>query len=314
MEKLKPILSTELEPLAEGLAQTFIHRWDMYPRQLDGGNYICVKKPLTQKHILAHLRGDIIIGTYLLDTESHARFIVIDADDQDQMTQLLATARSLAGDNIPSYLERSRRGGHLWFFFDQPVSGEDARSFGHGVMATHGLQGIELYPKQDKLGDGPGSLIRLPFGVHRWDMKRYGFITPYGQPLAGRIRDQIPLFLNPKTVSETIFIEFWEIGTQEPETPEFTPTEAAGETLSKSIKEAITVQDFVGQYVELTPGGRGYCPFHDDDHKSFSVNAEKNYWHCFAGCGGGSVIDFWMKRQRSDFKTAVGELAGMLLE
>ena len=29
-----------------------------------------------------------------------------------------------------------------------------------------------------------------------------------------------------------------------------------------------------------------------DLHPSFGVNTEGNYWHCFAGCGGGSVIDF----------------------
>jgi DNA primase len=55
------------------------------------------------------------------------------------------------------------------------------------------------------------------------------------------------------------------------------------------------------------------CPFHNDQHPSLGVNAEKNYWYCFAGCGGGSVIDFWMKWRGCDFKTAVTELAGMVL-
>jgi hypothetical protein len=314
MMKEKQVLSTELEPLAEGLAQTFIQRWDMYPRQTDEGSYICVKKLLTQNHILAHLRGDITIGAYLLDEMSQARFIVIDADDQDQMTDLMRMARSLESHGLPSYLERSRRGGHLWLFFEEAIPGKDARIFGKGLLAAHDLPAkIELYPKQDALREGPGSLIRLPFGIHRGDMKRYGFISPYGPPLAGRIRNQIPLFFNPKTVSEAAFDEFWQIGQPESITPEFAPTEATGETLSQSIKEAITVQDFVGQYVELSPGGRGHCPFHEDQHKSFSVNAEENYWHCFAGCGGGSVIDFWMKYQGDDFKTVVGDLAGMLL-
>jgi DNA primase len=49
------------------------------------------------------------------------------------------------------------------------------------------------------------------------------------------------------------------------------------------------------------------------------VNDEKGYWKCFAGCGGGSVIDFYMQYQEQvlgrecDFKAAVGELAEMLL-
>ena len=74
--------------------------------------------------------------------------------------------------------------------------------------------------------------------------------------------------------------------------------------------------EVVSQYVDLKPtasGAVGLCPFHDDHHPSFEVNDEGNYWHCFAGCGGGSVIDFWMKWRGCDFTTAITELAEMLL-
>ena len=42
------------------------------------------------------------------------------------------------------------------------------------------------------------------------------------------------------------------------------------------------------------------------------MNTQGNYWNCFAGCGGGSVIDFWMLLRGIDFKTAVTELEQML--
>ena len=313
MQKEKRIPSTELEPLAAGLAQTFIQRWDLYPRQLDDGSYICIRKPLTQNHILAHLRGDITLGAYLLDSENQARFVVFDADDQDQMVGLFNITRALSTEGVPNYLERSRRGGHLWLFFDIPASGKEARAFGHGLMAAHGLSDIELYPKQDKLGKGPGSLIRLPFGIHRGDMHRYGFITPYGQPLAPRLRDQIPFFHKPETIPETFFARHLDKNRPLADKPIAKITEGQGRTLSQALKERMSVYEFVSQYVELSPTGRGLCPFHDDQHKSFAVNVETNYWNCFAGCGGGSLIDFWMKRQKCDFKTAVRELAEMIL-
>ncbi|MBT4535011.1 MAG: hypothetical protein HN950_02025 [Chloroflexi bacterium] len=314
METIKQISPTELEPLASGLAETFIQRWDLYPKQLEDGSYISVKKTLSENHILAHLRGDITLGLYLLDKESQARFIVIDADDEDQMDGLFAISRSLEHHRVPSYLERSRRGGHLWFFFDEPVPAKDARLFGKGLLAAHNISPeIELYPKQDKLQNGPGSLIRMPFGVHRKDGNRYSIISNLGQPIAPRLKDQIPYFFNPQTVSEAAFETFWKLGQPTEPKPEFSPTEAAGDTLSQSIKAAMPVLDFVSQYVELTNGGVGHCPFHEDQNSSFSVNAEENYWHCFAGCGGGSIIDFWMKFKGSDFKSAIGELAGMLL-
>ena len=39
------------------------------------------------------------------------------------------------------------------------------------------------------------------------------------------------------------------------------------------------------------PGRMAKCPFHKDGRPSFSVNIETGLWHCFAGCGEGSVID-----------------------
>jgi DNA primase len=88
------------------------------------------------------------------------------------------------------------------------------------------------------------------------------------------------------------------------------------DTLSERIKTSVTVLEFVSQYVDLKPtgsGALGRCPFHDDHRPSFGVNDRENYWHCFAGCGGGSIIDFWMKRRGCDFIEAVTELARIIL-
>jgi len=69
--------------------------------------------------------------------------------------------------------------------------------------------------------------------------------------------------------------------------------------------------EVIGQYVELHKMGREYvglCPFHAERTPSFSVNLEKQLFHCF-GCGeGGSVFDFVMKMENCDFKTAVKNL------
>jgi hypothetical protein len=315
MTKEKEISNQELAPLVDVLSETFIQRWDLYPQQIDNGSYLSIKQSLTKNHIQRHLQGEITLGVYLLDTESQARFIVIDADADDQMTEIMEMARSLEYHGLPSYLERSRRGGHLWLFFEEPILAKDARIFGKGLLKAHDMPAdIELYPKQDALKDGPGSLIRLPFGVHRKDGNRYGFISPYGPPLRHNIQDQIPLFIDPKTVSESAFDEFWHIGQPTPKTPEFEATEIGGDTLSERIKRAISVKEFIGEYIELSESGRGHCPLHDDNNQSFSVNAEKNYWHCFAGCGGGSIIDFWMRMNGDDFTTSVGKLANMLIK
>jgi hypothetical protein len=201
-------------------------------------------------------------------------------------------------------------------FLAQVVDGREVRAFGHGLLAAHQVEGVELYPKQDRLADGPGSLIRMPFGVHRLTGRRYGFYTVDGSPLAPTICEQIYALKTPETVPEAAFEAYRSFVPPRVAAAVTGPPEELAGTLSERIKASVTVLEFVSQYVDLKPtasGAVGLCPFHDDHHPSFGVNTEGNYWHCFAGCGGGSVIDFWMKWRKCDFTTAARELAEMVV-
>jgi hypothetical protein len=88
-------------------------------------------------------------------------------DDAQGWQRLGHLASALAGENVPAYLEKSRHGGHLWLFLAEAAAGRDARAFGLGLLAAHRVEGVELFPKQDQIADAPGSLIRMPFGMHR---------------------------------------------------------------------------------------------------------------------------------------------------
>ena len=312
----------EVTELVTALGERFIHRWDMYPQQLGDGRYRAVKKPLQQDHLYAHLRGEMTLGAYVLDEQSRSDFLILDADDDPDWRRLQGVAWALKEMDGTTYLERSRRGGHLWLFLDEALSGRDLRQFGRGLLAHFGIENIELFPKQDKLSTGPGSLIRLPFGVHQKSGRRYGFYTTDGEPLAPTLREQIMALRAPETMTEAVFERFRDIGiASQKKTPLIpSPTRVPrpldggeGKHLSTQIKEAISVRQFVLRYLELTPKGTGLCPFHDDNTASFSVNDENNFWHCFACGEGGSIIDFWMQMQDCDFTTAVRDLRDMLL-
>lgn len=55
---------------------------------------------------------------------------------------------------------------------------------------------------------------------------------------------------------------------------------------------------------------RGRCLWHRSrSGQSFSVNIETGFWTCHAGCGGGDIIDFTMRRYRLSFKEACRRLA-----
>jgi hypothetical protein len=294
----------------------FVQRWDLYAQQLDNGRYICIHEPLHPEQILSHLAGEITLGAYLLDQNSQARYVVLDADDHDSFSDLFQLSQTLTQEDVPSYLESSRRGGHLWLFFDQAIPGNLARDFGRGLLDCHRVTNVELFPKQDKLVSGPGSLIRMPFGIHRLTGTRYGFITSQGELLAATLQDQIRALSAPEIVPEDMFEAYRSYAPKKHNPSVLEVSKRPGDTLSDQIKNSVTVLEFVSQYVELKPTGSGaigLCPFHDDHKPSFSVNAQGNYWHCFAGCGGGSVIDFWTKWQGGDFKTAIKVLAQILL-
>lgn len=310
------------ERIVGAFSDTFIPRFDVYPMQLADGSYITRKRQLGLDLVRAHLKGLMTLGAYALDQHNRAKWICLDADTLDQWDAVLRLATDLQANGLVPYLETSRRGGHLWLFFT-PLSGSDARHFGTSLIRQHDLEGIELYPKQDVLSTGVGSLVRLPLGRHRRTGRRYHFITSEGKPLAPTIRDQIQLLAQPQRVPQD-FIEQILLDRPKPARPTSTSTferptrDVPGRTLSERLKNRISVYDFVSQFVELDQNGTGFCPFHDDNHRSFGVNQDHNYWHCWAGCGGGSLIDFWMKwreinGQDGSFTPTITELAKMLL-
>ena len=75
------------------------------------------------------------------------------------------------------------------------------------------------------------------------------------------------------------------------------------------------IVDVIGRRVNLVKAGRDYkapCPFHDEKTPSFTVSAQKGFYHCF-GCGAhGTAIGFLMNYESLEFVDAVEALAEML--
>lgn len=79
------------------------------------------------------------------------------------------------------------------------------------------------------------------------------------------------------------------------------------------VRDAVAIDEIVGDYVTLTPAGvgsmKGLCPFHDEKTPSFHVRPHLGLWHCF-GCGeGGDTISFLQKIDHLSFTEAVEYLA-----
>ena len=88
---------------------------------------------------------------------------------------------------------------------------------------------------------------------------------------------------------------------------------AIPEKFINDLVERSDIVDVVSGYVRLTKRSGanlfGLCPFHSEKTPSFSVNRDKQIYHCF-GCGkGGGVISFVMDMESLSYPEAIAFLA-----
>src|ERR1700722_6530737 len=85
-----------------------------------------------------------------------------------------------------------------------------------------------------------------------------------------------------------------------------------GDDKIEEVRSRADIIEIIGTHVRLRRAGRnfvGLCPFHNEKTPSFSVNAERGFFHCF-GCGaGGSVFDFIMRVEGLTFVETLESLA-----
>ena len=78
------------------------------------------------------------------------------------------------------------------------------------------------------------------------------------------------------------------------------------------VRQAADIVDVASQYTTLRRRGRkhvGLCPFHSEKDPSFTVDSEKQLFHCF-GCGvGGDVFTLVMEKENLTFPEALNHLA-----
>src|SRR5207244_11832238 len=74
------------------------------------------------------------------------------------------------------------------------------------------------------------------------------------------------------------------------------------------VRAASDIVEVVGQTVKLRRSGRnwvGLCPFHEEKTPSFSVHAERQFFHCFSCKAGGDVFKFVEESEKLGFLEAV---------
>ncbi|HKQ18481.1 MAG TPA: DNA primase [Candidatus Eisenbacteria bacterium] len=86
----------------------------------------------------------------------------------------------------------------------------------------------------------------------------------------------------------------------------------APDEAKEQVRDATDIVALVGEKVTLRRSGRswkGLCPFHSEKTPSFTVNPERQVWHCF-GCGkGGDAFAWLMELENVTFPEALQSLA-----
>ncbi len=84
------------------------------------------------------------------------------------------------------------------------------------------------------------------------------------------------------------------------------------EDIISRVRDSVDIVDLVSGYVSLKKTGKnhtGLCPFHAEKTPSFSVNPDKQIFHCF-GCGaGGDAFKFIELQEGLNFPEAMKKLA-----
>lgn len=320
------IADTPLETYLE----LFCHRRDVFAQQTRSGSYFLRHEPVTTDVVRAHLTGKLTAGWYGPAQDGTTRWIVLDADQADGLEQLQAAWQQLHDVGLPSYLESSRRGGHLWIFFEPDVTTRAARQLVLGHLPD--LPDIEVFPKRDRLDHGVrfGNLVRGPLGIHHLSRRRYPFIDPIsGVPVARDVRSTLDWLASAEQVSTVETANgLAELMALAPGSCSHAYVESSlapvehqaswrGMSAIQRLKAAIgDPYVFISQFVELDERGRGHCPFHPPDrHPSFAVNRKGGYWVCFHRVNpatgrylGGDALEFYRHFKGLSYQDMLEEL------
>ena len=153
---------------------------------------------LDDKAVYKHLSGQDalcrdVIGIYPMLPYETTYFLAIDFDDGDWQKDITAVRNVCKMHDIPCAVERSRsgEGGHLWVFFESPVSASKARKLGSGLLTQAMKERHEIrfdsydrmFPNQDTMPNGGfGNLIALPLQKQAVKHGNSVFIDEYFMP------------------------------------------------------------------------------------------------------------------------------------
>jgi hypothetical protein len=165
----------------------FVQRRDTYSIQEEKG-YFRTAEEITAPTIISHWNGEKTIGVYQFSKDNKLKWICFDYDGEkleEQLAKAKVLYERLKEKGYSPLLEFSgKKGYHIWIFCEE-TDGASAKYWAEEISAIPGYEANEIFPKQEKIDDGFGNLVKLPLGVHRISGKRSVFFNEEYQELSG---------------------------------------------------------------------------------------------------------------------------------
>lgn len=141
------------------------------------------KSPVSYETFAKHLYGEELIGIYPLTDGSSVRWGCsdIDVDDLDAARNLQTALRV---KSVPSYVEKTARGFHVWVFANDWIPAPIMRRAFLSAHEVIGLPPKEVNPKQEE-ANGLGNYVRLPYpgGIDSMPENRYMLFDREDEPM-----------------------------------------------------------------------------------------------------------------------------------
>lgn len=162
---------------------TFAPRTDVYSHWTDGG-WRPVRSPLTPEIVIAGLTGKgTAVSAYMIAPGSVSHVLALDFDTDNGLEQAMLLGRTMWAQDLPAYVETSRRGAHLWCIISATLPAAIVRKaaralLGAALLPTNDPH-IEIRPGSDHVeaeehphvsgalvGRGLGHALRMPMMPH----------------------------------------------------------------------------------------------------------------------------------------------------
>jgi hypothetical protein len=161
---------------AEEMLELFVHRSDVFATQQKNGAYYPTKRPITIDDIKSHLKGEVTLGVYCLNTDNTVKWACIDIDlkeiNRTELRRVKEDAEfiySMFGEFSRMLEVSGRRGYHIWIFFKHPINASYVQRMIKSWLNRLKLNKYEVFPKQTELNENRkyGNLVKLPLGLHK---------------------------------------------------------------------------------------------------------------------------------------------------